>query len=409
MTTADRSDPRASSAAAVSWPVRVAASWAWRLLLVAALVLGLFQLVGLLFVVVVPIGLALLASALLTPGVGWLQRHRVPRGLATGLVMVGGLLLVAGVLGFVVRAFANGLPELENQVTASIESIRDYLINGPLGLSPDQLTQASDSLVQAIRSNQEALTSSAFATAASVSEGVSAALLALFTLIFFLHDGRGIWSFLIRVVPRDVRDDIDVAGQRGFASLVGYVRATVAVAAVDAVGIGIGLAVLGVPLALPLAALVFLGAFVPIVGAVVTGLVAVLVALVANGFVVALIVLGVVLVVMQVESHVLQPFLMGRAVKLHPLAVVVSIATGLVLGGIVGALLIVPAVAFLNAAVRSLQHPDDPPDPPVVDVTDVDHATPGHTGEAAEPPASPGDLSEAGVEAAEREREQARR
>lgn len=394
MTTPARSAGHGSSADSVTWPVRVAASWAWRVLLLAGLVYGLFQLIGLLYVVVIPVSLALLGSALLTPFVAWLQRHHVPRGLATGLTLVGGLALVAAILTFVVRAFINGLPDLAGQVTSSIEDIRDWLINGPLGLSAGQITRASESLLSSVQSNQEALTSGAITTAATVGELLSGVVLALFTLIFFLHGGRGIWSFLIKAVPRDVRTDVDVAGQRGFASLVGYVRATVAVAAVDAVGIGIGLAVLQVPLALPLAALVFLGAFVPIVGAVVTGLIAVLVALVAQGFVVALIVLGVVLAVMQLESHVLQPFLMGRAVKLHPLAVVVAIATGLVIGGIIGALLIVPAVAFLNSAVRSLLHPEDPPDPPVVDPTDVDHAAPAPPPAALDDAGAPADPAE---------------
>jgi predicted PurR-regulated permease PerM len=163
-----------------------------------------------------------------------------------------------------------------------------------------------------------------------------------------------------------VRDRVDVAGRRGFASLVSYVRATAAVAVVDAVGIGVGIAIVRVPLAVPLAALVFLAAFIPIIGAVVAGTVAVLVALVANGFVPALIVLGIVIGVMQLESHVLQPLLLGRAVRLHPLAVVLSIAIGVVVGGIAGGLLAVPLLAVLNSGIRSLLH-----DPPIVP-TEVD-------------------------------------
>jgi predicted PurR-regulated permease PerM len=195
---------------------------------------------------------------------------------------------------------------------------------------------------------------------------LTATLLTLFLLIFFLHDGNKIWTFVIRAVPTDVRDRVDVAGRRGFASLVSYVRATAAVAVVDAVGIGIGLAVVQVPLAAPLAALVFLAAFIPIVGAVVAGTVAVLVALVANGFVPALIVLGIVIAVMQLESHVLQPLLLGRAVRLHPIAVVLSIATGVIVGGIAGGLLAVPLLAVLNSGIRSLLH-DPTIEPETVD------------------------------------------
>lgn len=178
----------------------------------------------------------------------------------------------------------------------------------------------------------------------------------MFILIFFLYDGPGIWRFVTRGVPARVRDRVDVAGRRGYAALVSYVRATAAVALVDAVGIGIGLAIIGVPLVIPLSALVFLTAFVPIIGAVLAGVVAVLVAMVAKGFVAALFVLAVVIGVNQLESHVLQPFLLGRAVRLHPLAVVFAIAAGLITAGIAGALLAVPLLAVLNASIRSLLH-----------------------------------------------------
>jgi predicted PurR-regulated permease PerM len=176
----------------------------------------------------------------------------------------------------------------------------------------------------------------------------------LFALAFFLYDGPRIWQFLIRIVPDGPRRRVDVAGRRSLAALVSYVRATGAVAVVDALGIGIGLAVLKVPLAVPLAALVFISAFVPIFGAVVAGGVAVLIALVANGPVTAAIALIIVVAVNQLESHVLQPFLLGRAVKLHPLAVVLAIASGLLVAGIAGALLAVPLLAVLNSAIRSL-------------------------------------------------------
>ena len=197
-----------------------------------------------------------------------------------------------------------------------------------------------------------------------------------FTLIFFLHGGAGIWQFLLSVIPSDSRSRVDVAGRRGLAALVAYVRATAVVAVVDAVVIGIGLAVLGVPLAVPLAALVFLGAFVPIIGAVVAGGVAVLIALVAQGPISALIVLGIIIAIMQLEGHVLQPLLLGRAVKLHPLAVVLAITTGLVVAGIAGALLAVPLLAVLNSGIRSLLSEADEH----VDPEDVHTSEPEDTG-----------------------------
>ena len=202
------------------------------------------------------------------------------------------------------------------------------------------------------------MTSGALSTAGTVTEIVTGALLALFTLIFLLLGGRNIWRFMTQIAPATARQRVSDAGAAGFHSLTGYVRATSVVALVDAVGIGTGLAIMGIPLALPLASLVFLGAFIPLVGAVLSGFVAVVVALLAKGFVYALITLGLIIAVMQLEAHVLQPLVMGRAVSIHPLAVVLGIAAGGVLAGVVGALLAVPTIAFINSAARVLLAPD---------------------------------------------------
>jgi predicted PurR-regulated permease PerM len=280
------------------------------------------------------------------------------------------------VLIFVVRTFVTGVPDLASQLTTSINEVVDWVRTGPLRLSDDQLVTFQTEILNLLSSNQASITAGALTTAATVGEVVTEVLLVVFTLIFFLHGGSAIWKFLLGVVPRDVRPRVDVAGRRGLAALVSYVRATTAVATVDAVVIGIALAVLGVPLAVPLAALVFLGAFIPIIGAVVAGTIAVLIALVANGLVTALILLGVVVAVMQLESHLLQPLLLGRAVKLHPLAVVLSIATGLVVAGIAGALLAVPLLAVLNSGIRSLLSEADEH----VDPEDVHTSEPEETG-----------------------------
>lgn len=334
--------------------VRVGSEWTWRLLVLFAGLLTLGFIVSRLGTVVISVALALLAAALLTPLVNWMQRRRVPRAAGVLVVIVGSIGVVAGIMTFVVEQFIQGFPQLADQFTASITQIQGWLTQGPFHFSEDQIRQAGDSLVKAIQSNREALTSGALTTAGVIGELFTGALLTLFTLIFFLYGGTQIWEFVTRIIPRDARRRVRLAGSQGFGSLVGYVRATVAVAAVDAIGIGVGLAILGVPLALPLASLVFIGAFIPIVGAFVTGFVAVLIALVTKGLLTALIVLGIIIGVMQLEAHVLQPLLLGRAVRLHPLAVVLAITTGIVLAGIVGGLLAVPIVAVLNTAVRSL-------------------------------------------------------
>jgi predicted PurR-regulated permease PerM len=330
------------------------AAWAWRLLVIIALAVAVIWVITRLEVIVVPVALALMLTALMIPAVDFLDRRGAPRGGAVALVLLTGVAIVGGMLTFVVSQFVTGLPGLVEQVTQSIESTRTWLIEGPAHLSKDQITNAGNSAIEALRNNQTKLTSGALSTAATVTEIITGALLVLFTLIFFLHGGRNIWQFVTRIFPETVQDRVRDAGRAGFQTLIGYVRATFLVALVDALGIGTGLAIMGVPLALPLASLVFLGAFIPLVGAVVAGFLAVVVALLAKGFIYALITLGLIIAVQQLEGHVLQPLVMGRAVSIHPLAVVLAIAAGAVLAGIVGALLAVPTVAFLNSAIRVL-------------------------------------------------------
>src|SRR5947209_13111266 len=317
--------------------VRKTAAWAWRLLVILAAVVAVLWAVKRLEVIVVPLALALMLSALLVPVVDWLDTRGAPRGGAVALVLLAGFAVLGGILAFVVSQFIVGVPDLVDQVTHSIDSAKNWLIEGPLHLSRQQLDHAGNSAVQALQNNQEKLTSGALSTAATITEIVTAALLMMFTLIFFLYGGRNIWAYVTKIVPADVRGRVREAGGAGFYSLTGCVRATFLVALVDALGIGTGLAIMSVPLALPLASLVFLGAFIPLVGAVVSGFLAVIVALLAKGFVYGLITLGLLVAVNQLEAHILQPLVMGRAVSIHPLAVVVAIASGSVLAGIVGA------------------------------------------------------------------------
>ncbi len=338
--------------------VRKAAAWSWRLLVIFGAILALVWLIGRLQVIVVPVALAVILCALLLPPVDWLDRRGAPRGGAVALVLLTAIAVFSGIMTFVVSQFVSGLPSLTEQVTRSIDNATTWLIDGPLRLSRAQIDSAGDTAVKALRDNQERLTSGALSTAATLTEIVTGALLMVFTLIFLLYGGRNIYAFLSGIVPAGSRQRVREAGRAGFGSLIGFVRATFLVALVDAVGIGTGLAILGIPLALPLASLVFLGAFIPLIGAVITGFVAVVVALLAKGLIYALITLGLIIAVQQLEAHVLQPLLMGRAVSIHPLAIVLALATGAVLGGIIGALLAVPVLAVLNSAIRVLAAPD---------------------------------------------------
>src|ERR1700761_1419063 len=334
--------------------VRKTAAWAWRLLVIVVAVVVLLWIVKRLEVIVVPLLLALMLSALLVPVVDWLDRRGAPRGGAVALVLLAGFAILGGIMTFVVSQFIVGVPDLVNEVTRSIDTAKKWLIEGPLHLSRQQIDHAGNTAIQALQHNQEKLTSGALSTATAIPEIVTAALLMMFTLIFFLYGGRNIWQYVTKMFPSDHRERVRDAGVAGFRALTGYVRATFLVALVDALGIGTGLVIMAVPLALPLASLVFLGAFIPLVGAILSGFLAVIVALLAKGFVYALITLGVLIAVNQLEAHILQPLVMGRAVSIHPLAVVGAISSAGVLAGIVGALLSVPTVAFFNNAFKVL-------------------------------------------------------
>jgi predicted PurR-regulated permease PerM len=342
--------------------VRTAGAWAWRIILFIAAAYLVIRVVSLLRVVVIPVVVALLLAALFEPVAAGLRKRGMNRSLAAGLVLITALIVVFGGLALIVQTFIAQLDNLSAQVSDGLNEVQNWLAQGPLHLSQNQLNDGIERLRTSITGNQSALTSGALSTAATLGEVVAGFFLVLFTLFFYLRDGAQIWTFVCRLLPRNARIPAARAGHYSWHTLVSYVRATVLVAFVDAVGIGTGLVVLGVPLALPLAALVFLGAFIPVVGATLTGAVAVLVALVTVGPVKALIVLGVVIAVQQLEGHILQPLIMGRAVALHPLAVILSIATGVLVAGIVGGLVAVPLLAVLNTAIRYLfSHPGGEP------------------------------------------------
>jgi predicted PurR-regulated permease PerM len=352
----------------VPYSLRISAAWSWRLLVLAIAIYGVVRVVGILRFVMIPLAIALLLTAFLSPAVGWLLRARFHRTFAVVMVMVCGLAAVGGTLTLVVNEFVTGAPQLSNDAGKGVRQIQDWLRTGPLHLSDAQLNRYIDEAQSWITDNSSRFTSGALATAATVAEVLTGAVLVLFSTFFFLRDGRKIWRFIVRLFPIGARWRIDDAGQASWSALGNYVRATVLVAFIDALGIGIALVIFRIPFSFALAALVFLGAFIPIVGAALSGAVAVLVALVAQGPIVALIILGAVIGVQQLEGHVLQPLIMGRAVALHPLAIIVSIASGVVIAGIVGALVAVPLIAVLNTAVRRLNKRRPPSIPPSVEV-----------------------------------------
>jgi len=368
---AAQDDGSRSSAVEAELPhgLRLAAGWSWRMLVIVAAAAVVLWLVGRLRLVLIPLAIAMLLAALLTPAVRWLRRQaHFPRSLATATVLVGGLIVVAGTLTLVITQFVNGFPDLAAKSTDGIRQIQHWLKTGPLHLSNEQLGNTADAAQKWLDTHRDTLASGALSTAGTVVEVLASGFLVLFATFFFLRDGGRIWRFLVGLLPTAAREPMARAGERSWLTLVAYVKATVLVAFIDAVGIGLVLLILRVPFALPLAALVFLSSFVPIVGATVSGAVAVLVALVTRGPLIALVVLIAVVLVQQLEGHVLQPLIMGRAVAIHPLAVIVAIATGVVLAGIIGALVAVPVVAVLNTGIRHLiyRRAEPPPDSVIV-------------------------------------------
>jgi putative heme transporter len=365
---------RAESSASVPRGLHVAAAWSWRVILVIILLSGIVWLVRYLSEVLIPVAVAILLTALMLPVANALRKGRggLPRALATAITVLGAVAAIVGVLIVIGGQIAGQGPELSANVVNGFNKLSDWLSNGPLTNwlrnGPLHISASwldSSTWVSKITDFLKASGSTIAAYAAELGAGVGHFLaglaIALFSLFYFIYDGRGIFTFVLKFFPRASRDRVDQAALRGWRSLSSYVRATILVALADSIGVLIVALILGVPVAPALAALVFLGAFVPIVGALVSGFVAVLVALVALGWVQALIMLGGVILVMQVEGHVLQPFLLGRAVKLHPLAVLISIAIGIIAGGIVGALLAVPLLAFTKSFVVSLAGGAEPP------------------------------------------------
>lgn len=348
---------------AVPRAMRVATAWAWRLLVLGAAVYFLLKLLALFVVLVAPVLIAVLLVALVKPLTEGLTAGRAPRGVASLVTVLLVIAVVAGLVAVVGTQVVSGFSELQQQAQAGVDEVRHWLAGPPLHVTTDQIAGYLDQLRTSVAGGRGQLVSGALAATATAGHVIAGVFIALFSTYFFLAQGREIWLWLLRLLPREAQAPLDLAARRGWVTLTSFVRATIVVALTDAVGIALGAAVLGVPLVVPLGVLVFLGAFVPVVGALVSGSVAVLIALVAVGPVKALIMLAVVIGVQQLEAHVLQPFLLGRAVRVHPLAVILGIAAGALVAGIIGALFAVPLIATGNTMVLSLAgHAEPTPD-----------------------------------------------
>ncbi|MFC7494483.1 MULTISPECIES: AI-2E family transporter [unclassified Nocardioides] len=360
--------------------VDLAAAWAWRFLVIVAAAGVLFLGIGYLSVVVLPVVIAVLITALVIPMVDAMVRLGLPRGLSALAVVIAGIALVGLLLSLAGQQIANGANDLADQTVAGLDEIRTWLKDGPLNASDSQINDYIARAQEAIteQSQDGEIVGRISEVGTAVGHVFAGFFIVLFSTYFFLADGERIWAWLVRLSPRAARARVDSSGRVAWISLTQFVRATVIVALVDAIGIAVGAAILGVPFVLAIGVLVFLGAFIPLVGATVAGAVAVLVALVANGPITALLMLAIIIGVQQLEAHVLQPFLMGRWVSVHPLAVILAIATGVLVAGIAGALVAVPIAAALNAVVQHLAANTDPGDDPVEEL-DEDYEETGET------------------------------
>lgn len=347
--------PSNFSRAQVPWGFDLAAAWSWRLLVIGAATYGLMWLLGFFAVVTVPLVVALLITALASPLVDRLARF-VPRALATLVVVLLGIAFVATLLSLAGQQVATGAQDLAAQVVEGLGQIRQWLRDGPLQASDSQINSYIEAAQRAIteQSRDRQVVGQVTEVGTALGHFVAGIFIVLFATYFFLADGQRIWAWLVRLSPRAAREHVDGSGRVAWISLTQFVRATVLVAAVDAIGIMVVAVILQVPFIFAIGVLVFLGAFVPMVGATVAGSVAVLVALVDQGPWTALLMLGGVILVQQIEGHVLQPFLMGRFVSVHPLGVIVAIAMGILVAGVAGALVAVPLAAVANAVAQHL-------------------------------------------------------
>lgn len=345
---------------AVPRGMQIAGAWAWRFVAIAAAAVVVIWLVTQFSLIVIPVLVAALLTALLQPAVDGLVRHRWPRGLAVAVALVAMVVVVGGLGWLAVSQIRAEYPALQTRAVEFWDETQAWILSLPFDISEEDVRNFGTNILGTLQDDISSILSSALSVGSSVGHFLAGVLLTIFALIFTLGDGRGIWRWLTGLLPANARPATDGAAKAGWVTLGNFVRVQVLVAFIDAVGIGIGAFILGLffeggmPLVVPIAILVFLGSFIPIIGAVVTGAIAVLVALITLGFWPAVIMLGIVLLVQQVESHVLQPLIMGTAVKVHPLAVVLAVAAGSTIAGIAGALFAVPVVAFLNVFVKTI-------------------------------------------------------
>lgn len=334
--------------------VRGLSTWLLRFLIIGVGVSAILWLLSRVWVGVLPVVLALIVSSVLWPVVAWLRRHGWRPVLAAAVVVVGALVLVAAVLTFTIRPIAGQWVDLANRAATGLQQLQQWLTGPPLSLSSETLDELVSAVVDRLRGSASQIASGVFSGVSAAASTLINTVLVLVLTFLFLKDGSAFLPWLRRQTGRVIGGHLTEVLARSWRTVSDFIRVQALVSLVDAVFIGLGLVLLGVPLAPALAVLTFIAGFVPIVGAVTAGALAVLVALVSNGWTTALLVLGLILLVQQLESNVLQPLLQGRSLKLHAAIVLLSVTAGGTLFGITGAFLAVPVVAVAATVLRYL-------------------------------------------------------
>lgn len=395
--------PRRGRGTAIGEGVTWAARWSLRLILVAAGATLLWLLIGALWSIVLPVMLAVILSTVLWPPSSWLRRRGLPPAAAAAVVLLAGFALLAGLITLISTSISGGIDQIATSAAGGIAAIQSWLVDGPLNLGQGQLDDVIGQVTTQLQQSIATISTSVLAGVTGVASGVATTLLVLVLTFLFVKDGPRFLPWVRRVAGDGAGGHLAEVMRRMWNIVGGFIQTQAVVSFVDSVLIGIGLLIIGVPLALPLAVITFLGGFVPYVGALVGGGLAVLVALVSNGFTAALIVLALIVVVQQLDGNILQPVLQGRSLQLHAGVILLAVVAGGTLYGIAGAFLAVPVVAAAGVVVRYLGEQIDarvaggaaPAVPPPLEAVSLVPGEPGAPhADATEPDPGPDDQDE---------------
>ena len=346
-----------------SW-LQTGAAWSWRLLLLCAAIYLIARILGILYIVVVPCIAALLLTALLQPLTARLRRAGLPGLAATWATLLIAAAVLGGLILLVTNRVSADYPTMVAEVKHTTTQVESLLSGPPFHLKSSSVKNALNNIPSYLSKHKSLVEGTVVTGGKIAAEFFGGLVLMLFVTFFLIKDGERIWNWLLGAMRPETARRMDRAGHASWLAVVYYMRGTVAVAAIHAVVVGVALWIMGIPLVIPLAVLVFVAAFVPLVGLLVAGTLAILVTLATRGWIDAIILLVVLIIEDQLEAHLLQPQVVGRVIRLHPLAVILSLAVGGVLAGIPGAVVAIPVVAVITRALPELRRSDPGPDEP---------------------------------------------